>query len=70
MLTAALLTGLVGVATAPAPSSTALSLGDFFNFGKSETEEAAAKELTKGGGRRSRKAFGVFFGKKEKAPIG
>ncbi|KAL9179490.1 hypothetical protein ACHAXT_008780 [Thalassiosira profunda] len=82
---AALLSGPTALAFAPSTrlvagsSSTSLSLGDFFNFGKQEeTVEAAAPAEAEEPGEDAyfdeddpiEKIFGVFFGKKEKAPMG
>jgi hypothetical protein len=62
-----------------APTTTSLYLGDFFNFGKEKEEEAqttatAEEELEETGyvdeDDPIEKIFGVFFGKKEKAPMG
>lgn len=63
------------------PSTTSLYLGDFFNFGKPKEEEsetpitAASNEEPEGEEYYDEddpieKIFGVFFGKKEKAPMG
>ena len=63
------------------PSTTSLCLGDFFNFGKtkeedSETPTATASNVQPEGEEYYdeddpiEKIFGVFFGKKEKAPMG
>ena len=63
------------------PSTTALYLGDFFNFGKANEEEpevattAASEEEPEDEVYYDEddpieKIFGVFFGKKEKAPAG
>jgi len=62
-------------------STTSLELGDFFNFGKPKeaeaeaaTTDAAEKEEEEEGYYDEddpiEKIFGVFFGKKEKAPMG
>ena len=78
-------TGLTPINTIHTSSSTSLNLGDFFNFGKKEDtiqEEDIASTATSSDVEEEEeeayydeddpieKIFGVFFGKKEKSPMG